>query len=682
VTANGLPAGHNSLTLSWQNNSTNRTIERASALPEPGARRRNINLEMPPMPTLPPSITGHLRNLKTEARAAEQQGKLLRAGVLWHLAAEQDREDFRALAKGRELTTKYMEEAGKRGQLVLNGGGVGVYQKLRFEPQLLADTWKSLVGSVGGLNKVLLEVPVISPPNEPGDEDEEPSKEPTALPVLDITQAILHTCSAFTTQDCVTQLLVKQQATHFIVNGDGVVTQLVDLAGRVNSLDSVPGKSINIHLTVPPAKSLTHQDPDHRTSLRQYRWRTEDREVNGRITSGWGLSSAQKDALLPLLKGLSIALPGIRPVIPINMNQRETLDALVHSSEFKGVMSHSNLNRKISGCPGPGIELTHLNKHLARWSDVARSLDVEEWINDFWLDGRSRGAVLRFREVADLVLPMLVEFARELLPERARFAVQSMASRASPKAAEELAKLLVHDLPAETSGAQVSGFYGDVLDGLIKIGGAGQFDLIWAFLDRVPTLNTSPDAQIQLTHQTMATLVACADKNSCMTPFEEQLSHSNRLIRSQAAMGLLAHGGTAAKATLKPYLNDSESWIRLLAARAVGAPATTLVLDIAKDVGLVSAVHTLAHISPRKAIEEVIHWYRDANTLERHEMEQLFRQWKWMTGALVLIDRLSKTRGNTRDRILTTLQAITGRDLGSSKRAWMKWIRKQARNQQ
>jgi hypothetical protein len=680
VSAPGLPSGHNALTLRWQNGTANRVIERPCTIPVAGSGRATLILEIPPRPALPPTIAGHTRNLKTAARAAEKRGQLLRAGVLWHLAAEQEPNDYGVLSKARELTSRYIGDSQQRGELLVGGRGVGVDVAIRHRPEWVANTWIKLTGSAGGLHKVVFSKPARETPKDDESSKDDPPQEPEMPPLPQIKQVVLHACWTFTTQDCLSRLLVKERATHFIVDGSGEVTQLVDLATLVTSPHSPPGSAIHVHLTIPPPQSLTPQDPGNRATFRQWRRYKENVEVNGKIQSGWGLTPAQEDALLPLLKGLSKALPDIRPVFPIDMNRRETLDTLLHKDEFQGVLSHSNLNRRVVDCPGPGIGLAHLNRHLGRWSLKARDLDVESWINDFWLDGRSVGAVQRFREVADLVLPMLAELARELPPAQARFALQSMAQKQSARGAAALVKMLNHNLPAGSEAAEVSNFFGDVLTALVRIGTAKEFDAIWAFMDRIPQLGLDPAAQTLLTYSAMVALMACAGKESRMTPFEEQLSSGEPMVRAQAAMGLLVHGGNAGKEALKAHLNDSEAWIRLLAARAVGADAVTVVLDIHKQIGVIPAVRALSLMSPKTPIDEMIHWYRTAERVEQHELTGLFIQWKWMTGALIVIDALAKVRGTARERLLTTLQALTGRDLGSSQKAWLKWIAKHAKN--
>jgi hypothetical protein len=73
-----------------------------------------------------------------------------------------------------------------------------------------------------------------------------------------------------------------------------------------------------------------------------------------------------------------------------------------------------------------------------------------------------------------------------------------------------------------------------------------------------------------------------------------------------------------------------------------------------------------------------VHWYHKADAVDRHAVSELFIQWKWLTGAVAMVGSLRRLKGAGRERVLTGLQRLTGRDLGNNSKAWLSWIRKRA----
>ena len=153
-------------------------------------------------------------------------------------------------------------------------------------------------------------------------------------PQLD-RQLVLHRCNAPTAERCAQKLLDNDRGTHFFIDAAGKVVQLLDAARPVLTKGSVENPQIHVHLAAPPKRAVAFQPLEHRQLWRHLRESVEDSGTAPAGIQGFSYTHAQYESLVPLLVSITQAFPNVRPLFPVDSNQRPTVRALVAPSPAK-----------------------------------------------------------------------------------------------------------------------------------------------------------------------------------------------------------------------------------------------------------------------------------------------------------------------------------------------------------
>ncbi len=600
------------------------------------------------------------------ARAAEKGKHWLRAGALWHLAG---RTDTLSRASNDE-TTRVNDIVRKRGygrgHVLRSGQKVSMDVPITHQLELLPN----LVKQVGQIRHP---APLVRQRKKPAPVEKGTPNSPKGDP--EIQRIILHRCVVASPSACLRSLILRGHATHLFVDPAGVVTQFVDLDRIVAQPDTNnSGASLSIHLALPADGSPMFQQPDEPLTWRHARRRVAEMRINDLNLTGWDLTAAQYQSLLPLLHGLTTISSNVRPVLPIDLARQETAQRLLHPEKFAGILNHSNLARAAGACPGPGLRLAYLNRSIPRWNRRARSLDMETWVRDLGDAARVEGAVSRFEEVGADAVPLLVEIAEEMAPAIREGALRALLAIASPKSASPLLNRLQSPIPNEGPEREVDLREKSLIASILLRTATAEhipaLAKLVGVLRKTQWAKNEGDGRETL-RLLVATIAAAANTQEQLAPLTALLSDSDPELRGQAAVAWLVKGG--ATGSLRALSNDPDPHIRAVAAQALGAEGLPTAIALAPVLGTSATARLLGTISPKKAVPAVLDLWETAGPEGRDRLSDLIVRWKWVGAVRPLAKRLADSSDSERMLLLRTLRGVTGRDLGESIDGWLTW---------
>ena len=621
-----------------------------------------------PEPVLPLGVSS-ADGIVARARAAEKAGRWVRAGALWHLAQRADTMNRKAVAEGNRVTTLVRKRGLGRGHVVRRGEEVAVDVAVERAFDLVA-TLSAELGTPRWRQ------PVVRMRKETPPLRKETPNGPKGDP--NIERIILHRCNQATPKGCLRELLLTGgYGTHLFVDPAGVITQLVDLDRVVSQPDSdMDPASLSIHLAAPPDGAPFFQDPTApRTWRRPRRWVPEAR-VNRQVVRGWDLTPAQYRSLVPLLRGLTTIHPDLAPVLPVDLDRRETAELLLHPEKYRGVLSHSNHAKSAGACPGPGLRRGYLNRAIQRWIRMTRSLDMEHWIPALAASGQQDVAVSLFEEVGPAAIPLLMEIATELDPATRDGALRALLAIAGPDNLPDLVKRL--EVPLPTAGP-------------LREVALHELRLITAILVRAASPSLLPAMASALrrllrtrwakheeegrvaTRLLTAAIAAAATTAKDLEPLKPLLKSDDPELRGQAAVAWHTKGGAAAAAMLEPLLNDPNPWIRALAIGTRGKVGIKPALALAPTLGVGPVAELVGALSPKQPVKALLDLWEQADAVGRDRLAGLFVRWKWVAAVRPLAKRLAAADTIERIPLLRALRGITGRDLGEAPDGWLTW---------
>jgi len=637
-----------------------------------------IDVAMPAMPDVPllPG-TFSLEYLRSEAENADKAEEKLRAAVLWEMAQETNPEDKNIRRQAHRAMTLFQETGAPRG-LIQNGTTpIEVDVVIRNDTKAVTNTWKSLTGVTDGLTQCLQRRAEARPENLPP---------LTAGEGSPINQIVLHRCLRHNAGDCVRFLLSERSMTHFVIEADGTLVQVADLAMAVNHHKTTAYDQIAIHVVLPESKAPLFQDPTLPATWRQPRVRKSNVEVNGVFQHGWGMTLAQRHNLVALVRALADALPNISPVFPIDLQRNPTFAALLNPDDHRGLISHSNLDKRVTQCPGPGLDLKSLNDAISGWKNDPISLNMEDWIADLTNSGVGENAMSRFASIDPVGVPILLEVLREVpLKEHARpemalptRAVEAMRRHSSRPGADLFVSEITEVMQSAPHLSETEFYYLQaLLTGLVQTANATHAAAINAWIAQWTQMEQESTASdwLPAIRTGLAALLVAANQPDHVTQVLPLLKHQDDEVRAQAILTLTVHDPTSIQPQVSRLLNDSNPWNRLLTARVATKNQWKVLYGLVGTIPMQTLTSIVQEMWPKEPQPETLRWYqsKDISSAERAALRSLYVHWKWDKAVPVLARQLSKVHGMERWLVTQTLRTITERDFGSSPAGWLQW---------
>ncbi len=655
-TAVGLDPGKHDLTVTLTRGEE--TVETSGAVKVPTRDRGRITADLARVkapPRVMPIGVEPGRDLRSEAVAAENAGDWLKSGVLWHLLVQAAPENREAQTAVTRLDAAFRGSSGIAGKLKRGGNSISIDVPVVDAQDLIGGVWRKDLAREGDLLDIAR--PRLVPPEEgPKPANVDPP----------VHQLVLHACRAIDAHGCLRELLARGTATHLFVAPDGTITQLLDMDVVVRGGDAKEAAAVYVALSLPESEALAPQDPGKKTTWRRSRTYVADRELNGERASGWGLTEAQYDRLIPLCAALTRIFAALQPVLPIDLERVETPEALLYPHRFDGILLRSNLSRGVREDPGPGIDMARLNREIRVWRWRATSTDMEDWVEQLGDRQLKLGAVARYVAVGKDAVPLLVEVASELSPAIAAGAVRALAQIGDPRGRAAMVDRLGTGaaLPTDAEAA----LRREVLLGLTRIGGRAEIPPVAALL----TALHEDGSEEALTWLRLAAhaIVAMAESRDDLAPLLPLGTHPDAQVRAQLVMGLLQHQAPAE--ALRGFLTDEGPWIRALAARGLGADGVATLVSLKDAVGIPTLAAALANT--KTPVRQTLSWFDTADRRGRYALSDLWIGWRWPEAVTALAPKLEKEDANTRDVVYRTLKGVTGRDYGRGPAAgWLSW---------
>jgi len=165
---------------------------------------------------------------------------------------------------------------------------------------------------------------------------------------------VLHDTHTRTAREAVVELEGRGGSTHFIIDWDGTVYQLLDLVWEANhsQLAAIDVRSVSIDLVNPVELGNKPGLPDEAEDRGQHRPLSDFVRVQSEEVQQWGYTDAQLASLEALVRGLGKVLPRVPMRVPVEGPvPRSILDA---TDEVRGVIGHLHVSRRAQD-PGAGF---------------------------------------------------------------------------------------------------------------------------------------------------------------------------------------------------------------------------------------------------------------------------------------------------------------------------------------
>ena len=715
-------------------------FERKIAVPVAGTGRIDHAMFVPlPVPKTLPLGIADLGRAEADAEVAEVAGNLLRAGAIWHLLAEADPEKAVWAERAAEVDSRYRNEAawgldaanppaGTDGQRAIHlgelvNGAVTITVPLAVKVDLKRITSASKERLAPDLPTDFIARSRIAPPEQDSVGPPGPDPEPTP-----ITQVVLSQCPATSVDECVEAMVVGGQLAHLVLDHDGAVTQLVDLASRIAFGPARRVEAIHIAALSPQDAAWSYAEPGALATGRAFRGQAVGLPTPGGFEDVWDFSPQQIDVLVPLLRGLITANPRIRATFPLDEGKHVVRAPLKEPDSHRGILLSCNLIRTPVGCPGLPQTLDRLHATVRKFRfatapDLAKPTNLESSLDDLALPGAREGAALRYGIVGELAVPFLLEVGDEAGLSHLHgvvLALHRIARHATPAVTTRILRgLEAFENSLEEREPEPGASAADTVDArrrlraaidavFLEVAGVQDLLLRHELLPR--SEESSAFATAEMAILTAAASAISADPTGA-TPdaarpmvlveaIERHLSSASPALRSQAAMALVLIDPVSAGAKLEPLLLDADPWVRFIAARAVpadkgfefllpllakkpeakgperrGQPLPVALL--ARTVG--QLVDTASTASAKLAAEALTDAFEYAPLTELAVLESEIVRWGGARSVPKLAQKLSIVVGERKVAVLRTLRTITGRDFGGSPEGWLLWHRQQPR---
>lgn len=175
-----------------------------------------------------------------------------------------------------------------------------------------------------------------------------------------IDLVVIHDTGTTTLVERVVALEGQGSSTHFIVDVDGTIYQVLDLAfAAPHSQDpAIDGRSVAIELVNPVLLEKSGALPDGAE-----RPKAKGR-MQGEDIEQWGYSQSQLTSVEALVKGLAVLLPQVQRKVPTDVTANVPR-AAVDLAGFAGIVGHHHVTRKALD-PSVGFPWERIQKVLGR----------------------------------------------------------------------------------------------------------------------------------------------------------------------------------------------------------------------------------------------------------------------------------------------------------------------------
>ena len=190
-----------------------------------------------------------------------------------------------------------------------------------------------------------------------------------------IRQVVLHATITRGVSPAVRSLVVGGRSTHLLIDSDGTVYQLADLAHTSYHMgDGFDSTSIGVDL-VSPLNNLKMPMGQQRDKKTKNLWPRPYLEklglkrpvarftLRGLALAARGPTSAQQTSLTAVCKALVRAFPTIQRRVPRDGEGKVLFDTLDEKAHFSGIMGHYHVSPN-RWDPGPGIDWEALEKAI------------------------------------------------------------------------------------------------------------------------------------------------------------------------------------------------------------------------------------------------------------------------------------------------------------------------------
>lgn len=164
---------------------------------------------------------------------------------------------------------------------------------------------------------------------------------------------VLHDTHTRTAREAIVELEGGGGSTHFIVDWDGTIYQVLDLVWEANhtQLSGIDGRSISIDLVNPVELGNKPGLPDEAEDAGQHRPLSDFVRIQAEEVQQWGYTEAQMTSLESLVRALGKVLPRVPLRVPVEPIPRGVLES---PDEARGVIGHLHVSRRAQD-PGAGF---------------------------------------------------------------------------------------------------------------------------------------------------------------------------------------------------------------------------------------------------------------------------------------------------------------------------------------
>ena len=557
-----------------------------------GIKAYDLGLPAPPKIDLPPGVENEQR-LVTQAKNAQNAGDWLTAGAFWHLAALAMPEDRRPTVQASLMDASFAQSPRLPGDVIYRNQptpvGVPVVKSSRIYPKI----WRDILQSERDAPSVLL--PDDSDPDE------------AALPP---NQIVLWPPAYASAEACARNLLVRGRATHLFMAADGTVSQLADLATRIQVPKAASKRAIHLHIYLPDGTMPTWQDPAIPETWRQPRLLRPSLTINNTIGTSWGLTLKQSETLIRLLAGLVNAFERVQPVFPVLSNGKPSLSLVMEPDKYLGLISATCLE-ETSPDLARALNIFELNLSVQRYSPYAKSTVMESWVTDLGNPSRMAGAVARYEHVGEQSIALLSEAASELSPSQGIGALRALAMIGGDATATSIAKLIEHPL-GDTEDAHITQRAILAALALVQVGSTADVPAMRGLAERADAKFGAESSTARQLRYLYASLLVAVATPALQDEIDGLYATEDVRLRALAVLGWSRLKNDSTAESLRRALADPSPKIRLYAARAIGPEASQILTTLVQSVGLEAIIHTLKYWEHSTPLPESLNWYAKA----------------------------------------------------------------------
>jgi N-acetyl-anhydromuramyl-L-alanine amidase AmpD len=185
-----------------------------------------------------------------------------------------------------------------------------------------------------------------------------------------VRQIILHATMTRNVPDAIRLMVGHAVSTHVMIDSDGTVYQVADLALTAHHMTNHNETSIGVDL-VSPMPNLTNWNPrkDYELAPEPHLEKLTLRrpiatfQLRGRTIRSRGPTSAQQTSLTAVCKALVRTFPTIKRKVPRDGAGKVMFDTLENPTHFSGILGHFHTS-PTRWDPGPGIDWDALEKAI------------------------------------------------------------------------------------------------------------------------------------------------------------------------------------------------------------------------------------------------------------------------------------------------------------------------------